>query len=82
MGGAFHCEIKPGDEPAAQSAAAWIERFYPGVTAGCEAGQVRLASVDRDNSELRLIWHALLANEKLLARGAARRAAAIEALVR
>jgi hypothetical protein len=82
MGGAIRCKIEPGDGPAVQSAATWIERFYPDVTASCEAGKVRLASVDRGETELRLIWIAILANEKLLARGAARRAAAIEALVR
>ena len=46
-----------------------------------DRGQVQLASDTHSADELRLIWQSALANELLLARGAAGRAAVLEALL-
>jgi hypothetical protein len=74
--------FEPTQDSSIQGAAAWVSIFYPDVAVGLDDGAVQLASVERDPASLRLIWLTALANERLLARGAAGRARIIEALVR
>jgi hypothetical protein len=59
-----------------------VQRFYPDITVEIGEDGARLASDERDEATLRLIWRSALANEALLERGACQRAAVIEALVR
>ncbi len=80
MVASLRCEIGE-DFAVAQSAARWLSAFYPDVALILDRDGAQLASDRRSESELALIWKTTLANEKLLARGAARRAAVIEALV-
>lgn len=72
-----------GAEPAtAERAAAWAAGFHPGLSVAVESGTASLASEDYSEAELRTIWRSAIVNEQLHARGAGRRAAIIEALVR
>lgn len=80
MGGVT-CKTGP-EFATAQRAAEWVRRFYPDITVTLDRDAAQLASSERDETELRLIWQSLLANEALLARGASQRAAVIDALVR
>jgi hypothetical protein len=81
MAAAASCAVMSADLPAAQRAAAWARRFHPDVTVTLDAGAARLSSDERGEDALRLIWQCSLLNEKLLDRGAGRRAAVLEALV-
>ena len=60
----------------------WATGFHPGVSVAVEAGAASLTSEEHDGAALGTIWRSSLLNEILLARGADRRAALIEALVR
>lgn len=60
----------------------WIRSFHPEVTVAIEGRSVRLASKDRDEAGLRLVWLTTLANERLLAKGAVQRAAIFAKLTR
>ncbi|HYJ53129.1 MAG TPA: hypothetical protein VEW04_08140 [Allosphingosinicella sp.] len=66
----------------ARRAGEWVQRFYPDIAVTVDRVAAQLAAVERDESALRLIWRSALANEALHARGASRRAAVIDALVR
>jgi hypothetical protein len=81
MAAVVSCAVSPEDLPAAQRAAAWAGRFHPDVTVTLAAGAARLSANGRSAAALRLIWQSSLLNEKLLDRGAGRRAAMLEALV-
>jgi hypothetical protein len=78
----IHCEVALESEALATRAAEWAPAFYPDLEISLEAGRVTVASDSRSEGELRLIWRSALANEKLLLRGAAQRAAVLAALVR
>lgn len=67
---------------AARLAAEWVKAFYPDVTTSLDDESVRLASSERSERELLLIWRSAIANEALLVRAAPERAGLIEALVR
>ena len=63
-------------------AAAWVSIFYPDIEVTLDGKSACLASSERDQASLHLIWLTALANERLLARGAVHRTRVIEALVR
>jgi hypothetical protein len=75
------CETGPEFQTAGR-AAEWVRAFYPDVTVMLDRMVARLASDERDQEALRLIWQSSLANEALLARGESHRAGVIDALVR
>jgi len=75
------CEVGPVFSTA-RRAAEWVRGLYPDVTLTLDREGAQLASDERDERELRLIWRTSLINEKLLTDGASQRAAVIETLVR
>jgi hypothetical protein len=75
------CETKL-NYSAARVAAEWVKAFYPDIAISLDGDGVCLASSERGEQELQLIWRSAVANEALLARGAPERADLIEALVR
>lgn len=70
------------DFATAQRAGEWVRQFYPDIAVTLDREAAQLVSDERDEAELTLIWRSALANERLLAEGAAPRAAVIDALVR
>ncbi len=76
------CVVDQESGTASESAGGWITAFHPDITVRIEAGRISLSSAERDEQALRLIWATSLVNEELLARGAARRAALLDELVR
>jgi hypothetical protein len=82
MAGVVRCAMDQEPGSAVQDAAAWVGAFYPDVTCSLDDGAACLTSRDQDDARLRLIWRASLANERLLVRGAVRRAAVLNELVK
>ena len=82
MAYAVRIPIDDQSEAAVRSAAEWIHSFYPDVAISLDGGVALLASRNDPQAKMRLIWLTALANERLLARNAVRRAAVLEELVR
>jgi hypothetical protein len=82
MAGVVRCAMDQEPGAAAHDAAAWIGAFYPDVKCSLDGGAMCLTSCERDEANLRLIWQAGLANERLLVLGATGRAAVLNALVK
>jgi hypothetical protein len=70
------------DAATAERAAAWVVGFHPGVGVALDGCIASLTSEEHSDGALRRIWLSALLNEIFLARGAGRRAAVIEALMR
>jgi len=75
------CELGSADAASACRAAEWAQAFHPGVTARLESGFAVLSSAKHSDDGLRAIWLSSLANERLHACAASRRADALAALV-
>jgi hypothetical protein len=60
----------------------WLRAFHPIVDVSFDGEVLRLDSSVHSQAGLRLIWQSAFANETLLARGAARRAAVLDDLTR
>lgn len=75
------CDTGP-DFAAARRAANWVSHFHPDVTVVMDRERAQLASPERSERALGLIWRSALANERLLADCADARERVIAALAR
>jgi hypothetical protein len=74
------CDTGP-DFVTAQRAGEWVQRFYPDIYVTIDRAAARLASDQREATNLELIWQSSLANERLLVAGTAQRTNIIDKLM-
>jgi hypothetical protein len=75
------CDIGCLDSAIASRAAEWAQAFHPAITASLGEGCAILSSAEHSKNQLQAIWLSSLANERLHARAASRRSAALAALM-
>jgi hypothetical protein len=75
------CEVGAIGSSIAMRAAEWAQAFHPSVSIRLEGKYAHLSSAEHSEDQLRAIWLSSLANERLHARAATWRAAALMALM-
>jgi hypothetical protein len=78
--GSVTLAIEDRDSAIATDAAAWSERFYPGMSVIVANRTVQLEAPDLTAERLKRIWYASLANERSYFDNGARRRTLLEGL--
>lgn len=82
MATTIRCCTENRDDDLIRSAIEWLSAFHPDISATLKQRDLILTSESRSDLSLQATWKTVVANERLLRRGADCRAAMLDALLR